>query len=240
MRSAKQFWWLGALLILLVLWYAEYRERRTAFAESMARALNGDTLGQIQVAHMYRRGDGVRRNASEAIRWFRKAAENGDDDAAYELGVMYGGEKGVQPDYAESVKWYRRAADKDNGLALFALGRLYRQGEGGVDKDYAQAIELFRKAALGGFPPGVRSMVGEMYRDGMGVETNYVEAYAYFSVEYQLPKVGKRKPWPAGKESRDALEMVMTQQQISEAQKRTKELRGEIEARRKARRAQGN
>ena len=38
---------------------------------------------------MYDEGRGVPENDTEAVKWYRKAAEQGDASAQYNLGVMY-------------------------------------------------------------------------------------------------------------------------------------------------------
>ena len=55
---------------------------------------------------------GVTKNYSEAVKWYRKAAEQGDTFAHYNLGVCYDNGQGVNKDYTEAVKWYRKAAEQ--------------------------------------------------------------------------------------------------------------------------------
>ena len=47
---------------------------------------------------------------TEAVKWWRKAAEQGNTDAQYSLGVCYFFGHGVTKDEAEAVKWLRKAA----------------------------------------------------------------------------------------------------------------------------------
>ena len=58
---------------------------------------------------MYRSGDGVEKDLTEAIKWFKKAAEQGHEDAKWELANMYENGDGVDRDIAEAVKWYNEA-----------------------------------------------------------------------------------------------------------------------------------
>ena len=55
-------------------------------------------------------GTGVIRDAAEAVKWFRLAAEQGDDKAQYALGECYANGIGVIKDTAEAEKWFRLAA----------------------------------------------------------------------------------------------------------------------------------
>jgi len=69
-------------------------------------------------------------------------------------------------------------------------------------------------------------MLGFPYAIGIGVAKDYVEAYAWWNLASATDKdAGKR---------RDDLENEMSPQQVADAQKRTRELRGMIEAKAKA------
>ena len=73
---------------------------------------------------MYATGEGVPRDAAEAIRWFRMAAAQGFARAQYNLGFMYADGLGVPQDAAEAVRWFRLAAKTTGGLNLsFAASR---------------------------------------------------------------------------------------------------------------------
>ena len=89
-------------------------------------------------------------NMSEAIKWYRKAAENGDHLAQYRLGNFYDkGEGGVQQDKAEAVKWFRMGAEQNVIVCQYMLGLHYENGDG-VDKDMDEAVKWYRKAAENG------------------------------------------------------------------------------------------
>ena len=50
------------------------------------------------------------KNAAEAVKWYRKAAEQGDAEAQYNLGVMYDKGEGVPKNNVEAYKWFNLAA----------------------------------------------------------------------------------------------------------------------------------
>jgi len=66
--------------------------------------------------------------------------------------------------------------------------------------------------------------LGYMHFNGYGVPEDFVEAYARFSVAVTLGNVNAKK-W------KDHLTESMTKEQIAEAQKRSKEIWAELEAR---------
>ena len=61
---------------------------------------------------MYENGLGVPQDNTEAVSWYRKAAEQGNVHAQSNLGNMYANGKGVPQDYAEAARWYRKATEQ--------------------------------------------------------------------------------------------------------------------------------
>ncbi|MEE9608205.1 MAG: tetratricopeptide repeat protein, partial [Myxococcota bacterium] len=65
--------------------------------------------------------EGVPEDNTEAVKWFRKAADQGHARAQNKLGMMYAHGKGVSEDDTEAVKWYRRAAGQGDAAAQYRL-----------------------------------------------------------------------------------------------------------------------
>jgi len=107
-------------------------------AELKKQAAAGDAKAQFNLGVMYFNGEGVPKDAAEAVRWFRKAAEQGLANAQYSLGLMYATGRGVSENDAESVRWFRKAAEQGYANAQYNLGVAYSNGEG-VPKDEAEA-----------------------------------------------------------------------------------------------------
>jgi Sel1 repeat len=63
----------------------------------------------------------VPQDYSEAIRWYRKAADQGDATAQYVIGYMYDHGKGAPRDHAEAMRWYRKAGKQGDVKARRAL-----------------------------------------------------------------------------------------------------------------------
>ena len=95
---------------------------------------------------MYREGQGVPQDYTEAVKWFRKAAEQGKVHAQNNLGLMYANGQGVPRDDAEAMKWYRKAAEQGEVRAQNNLGLMYDDGWG-VAQDYVQAYMWLDLAA---------------------------------------------------------------------------------------------
>jgi len=83
----------------------------TAFDELRPLADKGDPNAQFTLGFMYDYGQGVRRNAIEAIWWYRKAAEQGSAVAQFTLGGIYESGRGAPKDLIAAYRWYSLAAE---------------------------------------------------------------------------------------------------------------------------------
>ena len=117
--------------------------------ESHLAADPTDASEQVLLARMYYLGEGVPQDFTEAVKWFRLAANQGVAFAQYSLGVAYDFGTGVPKDFTEAVKWYRLAAAQGYALAQFNLGLMYARGTG-VPEDYVQAYKWWNLAAAAG------------------------------------------------------------------------------------------
>ena len=77
--------------------------------ELLKKAEGGDAFAQYNLGVMYDNGDGVIKDAAEAVKWYRKAAEQGNADAQCNLGVMYAKGDGVIKDLVEAHAWFNVA-----------------------------------------------------------------------------------------------------------------------------------
>jgi TPR repeat protein len=105
----------------------------------------------------YYNGNGVSQDYSEAVKWFRKAAEHpisftqsrGTPVSQFMLGLIYDNGEGVPQDYTEALQWYREAAKQGEANAQNNLGMMYFKGEG-VPQDYVEAYKWYNLAAAQG------------------------------------------------------------------------------------------
>ncbi|MDR3199784.1 MAG: sel1 repeat family protein [Planctomycetaceae bacterium] len=109
-------------------------------------AEQGDAAAQYNLGICYFQGKLVKKNDTEAAKWFRMAAEQGDSDAQYNLGVCYDNGFGVELDPEQAVEWFRKSAEQDHADAQFNLGVCYARGNG-VERDLDAAREWYHKAA---------------------------------------------------------------------------------------------
>ncbi len=67
---------------------------------------------QYAMGFCYLKGRVVETDYSEAVKWFRKAAEQNYAMAQLNLGFCYEYGRGVRKDRAEAAKWYSKANEQ--------------------------------------------------------------------------------------------------------------------------------
>lgn len=76
----------------------------TALKELTPVAEGGDVTAQFNLAKIYLYGWGIKKNETEAAKWFRKASEQGDPKSRKMLAYMYENGMGVEKNPAEAAK----------------------------------------------------------------------------------------------------------------------------------------
>lgn len=90
----------------------------------------GNTNAQCNLGLCFENGDGDIQDRSEALKWFRKAADQEDAQGQMLVGCVYEFGNGVTKNALEAVKWYRLSADQGNAVAQSNLGGCYESGNG--------------------------------------------------------------------------------------------------------------
>jgi len=97
-------------------------------AAALIAMAEDDPIAAYDLALRYFRGDGIKRNSYQAIRWMRSAADRGNLDAQKALGRLYlTGLEEMGPDFREAEKWLSLAAsagDKESETLLAEASRL--------------------------------------------------------------------------------------------------------------------
>ena len=91
-------------------------------------------------------GQGVLKDADQAMKWFKASAVQGNAEAQFFLGSMY---LLPQKSIGEGVKWLRLSAEQGNRDAQYLLGKAYIQGAKELTRDPVQAEMWLRLAANG-------------------------------------------------------------------------------------------
>ena len=88
-----------------------------AFAELLKSLKEADD--QWDVGFAYRSGLGVAQDYTEAMKWYRKAADQGHLPGYLSIGEMYEKGQGVTRDYDEALKWYQKIIDPGQKEILY-------------------------------------------------------------------------------------------------------------------------
>ncbi len=91
-----------------------------ALREWRPLAEQGHAKAQNNLGHMYRFGQGVPQDDTEAVKWWRKAAEQGFAQAQFQLGYMYDKGLGVAQDNVQAHMWFSIAAREGDADAAGA------------------------------------------------------------------------------------------------------------------------
>ena len=153
---------------------AQQREMVDVVGMWQSAAEQGYANAQSNLGVVFDRGQGVKQDYGEAVRWYRQAAEQGYANAQSNLGVKFDEGLGVKQDYGEAVRWYRLAAEQGYADAQSNLGVAYCNGFG-VEQDNGEAVRWFRKAAKQGRGQAQHNL-GAMYFNGQGVKQDYSKA----------------------------------------------------------------
>ena len=109
----------------------------------------------------------------------------------------------------------RKLAEQGDSDAQFKLGCCYYYRQG-VPKNYKEAVKWYRRSAEQGNGDAQLSL-GISYFKGEGIARDYVLAYMWFNLS--LAEDNKAE----AKEILDALEPIMTREQIGKAQQLSRE-----------------
>jgi TPR repeat protein len=89
----------------------------------------------------------LEKDAKEAAKWFKKAAEQGNAKGQVALGYLYSsGDGGHAEDHLEALCYFQAAANDGNAIAQYALGECYLHGKG-VEEDLKLAHQCFVSAS---------------------------------------------------------------------------------------------
>lgn len=90
------------------------------------KAEAGDVDTQMQLAEMYKNGNGISKDHKEALKYYLMAAEKGNVDAQVIAGryfiIPQDSGKKIQQNIDEGLKWWKKAAEQGDYTAQFSLG----------------------------------------------------------------------------------------------------------------------
>jgi len=137
-------------------------------------AEQGDRHSQALLGFLYHTGQGVPRNDAEAIKWLRMAADQGDAEGASWLGSIY--DEGQLLSTKDPILSQLTPDWLKQHPGVVPVVHIDKSGERTIVLcDYPEAVRWYRVAATHGNAAAMLSL-GNMYRDGRGVEKDGAEA----------------------------------------------------------------
>lgn len=113
----------------------------------------------------------------KAFKYFYLAASVGNNsEAMYQVGDLFASGRGTDQNDKEAFAWYERSVKLLEPQAMFKLGQAYFFGKG-VAKDPSRAYQILKLAADGYDNPQAQNLLGDIYRKGVIVPSNYDEAF---------------------------------------------------------------
>jgi TPR repeat protein len=124
--------------------------RHSPYAVRLLRSAadSGDSTAAFALAYAYDTGKGARRDTTQALRWYRRAARDGSDIAAANIATIYRNRGNLRLAH----HWLLRAANRGDGDAALTAGYDYLYGIG-VRRDRRSARRLLHRALRGNTTP---------------------------------------------------------------------------------------
>lgn len=183
--------------------------------------------GKLLLAQIYFYGnETTAKNYEKAAHYFLEAIEKPDPNKAIDvpavraeaygfLGHMYFEGYFFNKDYILAQDNYWTACDLGFGYACYRYGKMFQTGTG-VSKNDKISSEYYEKGALLNDASSQYSLARNYYM-GLGVPKDLIMAYAYFNLSAMNGEDSTRL-------ARDTVEKELSQEQLIEAQKISREL----------------
>ncbi|RYD23809.1 MAG: trypsin-like serine protease, partial [Verrucomicrobiaceae bacterium] len=179
-------------------------------------AEEGDVNAMYSLAQVYEKGNGVKVDPVQAMRWYEAAARKNHYSIDF-LGMKCLTGEGVPKNPKKGVEWAKKAAERGSTRNMMLLADLYASGKH-VPTSGAEAARWYEKAALMGDADAMAEL-GVMYTNGKGVPKEYVTGYMWANAA--AAKAYEDNTRGYAEELRAFLEKRMTQPQIALAQQQT-------------------
>jgi TPR repeat protein len=140
----------------------------TAIRAWLPLAEQGNPAAQNNIGHMHEEGLGVRQSYTEAMSWYRMAADSQLAEAQHNIGLLYYRGYGVSQNVKEALRWFRLAAQQELPDAEYMIARIFHQTDG-FEQDFAEALRWYARSAKRGYAES-QFMYAFMLQAGEGAE----------------------------------------------------------------------
>ena len=116
-----------------------------------AKAAESDPEAMTNLALLYLKGLGVKRDVGKAAELYERAGQLGFVIAQFNLANLYYDGQGVSRDKKQAARWYAAAASGGHTKAQFYLAQMYFDGDG-IDENKETGFSWLQKASDLGLP----------------------------------------------------------------------------------------
>ncbi|MBQ0736441.1 tetratricopeptide repeat protein [Aquimarina celericrescens] len=171
----NKFHILMAIRFLLMFLSSTLSAQTDLFRETRKKAEANDPIAQKELGIFYGYGkEGVEKDHTQAVLWFKKSAEQGNDEGQYHYGFTFAKGRGVKRNLNTAFFWFEKSAEQGNISAMYILGIDYLKGRY-YKKNDSLALKYFVKCGEKGSIEG-QNAAGELYR----LSGNYKKAFYWF------------------------------------------------------------
>ncbi|MZI94229.1 pyrroline-5-carboxylate reductase [Vibrio sp. CAIM 722] len=168
--------------------------QQQAFTYMLRSAELNFGMAQYEVARDYQKGLGVRKNTSNAISWYKKAATNGVNRALLDLGILYYSGTDVNQNYPLATDYFTQASQQGDMKAPRYLGMMKEEGLG-TSVSYSDAMKFYQEASERGDITAA-ARIGSLYERGLGVQQSYEHAIQWYLKAAPTPEIAAKNVHP--------------------------------------------
>jgi TPR repeat protein len=202
--------------------FVDYKEA-VKWYRTASNSKNTEHRGDASLAlgEMYEAGQGTAANPSEAMKFYKKAADCGNGEAKFRIGLLYETGKGVGRNYAKAREWYTAAAGDRVSAAMYRVGYLHEKGLG-VKANMKEAEKWYRKAADAG-DSWSQLYFGDKCEHGRGVPVDLISAHVWYNLASK--GMGSEELWKKAKSAKERVALTLSAEDLARAEKMAREWR---------------
>lgn len=128
----------------------------------------GFSQAAVEMAEMYRLGEGVEKDEQKALSLYAQAAELKNPQAQYFLGKR--SYESTPPNHTDAFAWFSNAAEQGYAPAQYMTGYMLLQGQG-TARSQKLAVDFFTRSAQQDYS-AAQYVLGQIYWKGLGIKKN--------------------------------------------------------------------
>lgn len=168
---------------LAIFWQEDHDGFGTDYAKSRARAEDAIALGYVHsntvIGDLYKNGRGVEKDATQALEFYRRAADGGSFEGLRLTAYAYLNGEGVEKDIGLGTVYLERAIAAGDRRGIRDLAWLY-EGNEGVEQDLVKSYLLYRYGIERGMADAAYELaLFAAYEEYEGFWHDPVQGYGY-------------------------------------------------------------